>query len=264
MSLTNTPDITVNGNQIPASAIDAEIQYHPAATRREAMVKAAESLIIGELLSQKAKEKGMISDSQQLNFEEDSSLIDDLMDQEIDPPQATEIECERYYQANLDKFKNAPLVEAKHILLAADPEDLEHSSQMKELANKLIDQLKRDESQFSEFAKAYSACPSKEVTGSLGQLSSGQTVPEFERQLFAAKAGLMHTPIETRYGFHVVYIARKVEGKVLPYAQVKEKIEQYLNDKVQRKAYSQYLHLLVSEAEINGFAFEQDISKIMQ
>ena len=56
MSLTNTPDITVNGKTISAAMIDAEVQYHPAESRRQAMVKAAETLIIGELVTQKAME----------------------------------------------------------------------------------------------------------------------------------------------------------------------------------------------------------------
>jgi len=46
MSLLNTPDVIVNKVKIPTELIDAEIQYHPAATRREAMVQATEALII--------------------------------------------------------------------------------------------------------------------------------------------------------------------------------------------------------------------------
>ena len=43
--------ICVNGDKI-----SAEMQYHPAETQREAMLKAAESRIIGELLPQRAAE----------------------------------------------------------------------------------------------------------------------------------------------------------------------------------------------------------------
>ncbi|MFT6268089.1 MAG: peptidyl-prolyl cis-trans isomerase C [Alphaproteobacteria bacterium] len=45
---------------------------------------------------------------------------------------------------------------------------------------------------------------------------------------------------------------------------VEDKIIKYLNDKVHRKAISQYLHRLVSEADINGFAFKIDESTLMQ
>ena len=264
MSLTNTSDITVNGHIIPASEIDTEIQYHPAETRRLAMVKAAETLIIGELLAQKAVEKGLLTSLDRSVIDDQPALVDALIDQEVAIPHATDDECRRYFDANRDTFTTSPLVEVSHILLAADPKDLEHRAETHELALKIIAQLKSREATFVELARAYSVCPSKEVGGSLGQISNGQTVSEFERQVFASDVGLMPTPVESRYGYHVVLIARKVEGKPLTYDLVKEKIQTYLNDRVQRKAISQYLHQIVSEADIKGFHFDIDESPLVQ
>lgn len=264
MALTNTPDITVNGKVISAALIDAEIQYHPAESRRQAMVEAAETLIIGELVSQKAGEMGLPIASVSDANEQSNQLIDALLAQEVDVPEATEEECLRYFQANKETFKTSPLVEVSHILVASDPKDLEHRAESHTLAVNLIHQLQGGESTFADLARVHSACPSKDVGGSLGQISHGQTVKEFERQVFAANEGLMPQPIESRYGYHVVLVARKVEGKPLSFDMVKEKITHYLNDKVHRKAISQYLHRLVSEAEIQGFKFDFDDSMLMQ
>ncbi|WP_343861837.1 peptidylprolyl isomerase [Aliiglaciecola litoralis] len=264
MSLTNTSSITVNGHVIPAAAIDAEIQYHPAETRRQAMIKAAETLIIGELLAQKAVEKGLLNDADRTVIEDQPALVDALLDQEVAIPHATDEECRRYFEANTATFTTSPLVEVSHILLAADPKDLEHRAETHALALKIIDQLTRNQASFVEMAKAYSVCPSKEVGGSLGQISNGQTVSEFERQVFASDVGLMPTPVESRYGYHVVLIARKVPGKPLTYDLVKEKIQTYLNDRVQRKAISQYLHRMVSDANIIGFHFDIEASPLVQ
>jgi peptidyl-prolyl cis-trans isomerase C len=264
MSLTNTPDIIVNGSVIPASAIDTEVQYHPAETRRQAMIKAAETLIIGELLAQKAVEKGVLSEKNSSITDEQPALIDTLLDQEASTPNATEQECLRYFEANPEKFKTAPLIEASHILLPAEPKDLEHRAETKQLAESLIEQVQSQTASFHDLAKEFSACSSKEVGGSLGQLSYGQTVSEFERQVFAADTGLMETPVESRFGYHVVLIARKVDGKPLSFEMVKEKIQTYLNDKVKRKAISQYLNLLVQEAKIEGYQFDIESSLLMQ
>ena len=264
MSLTNTPDITVNGKTISAAMIDAEVQHHPAESRRQAMVKAAETLIIGELVTQKAMEKGIPLNPKSDAIEQNSQLIDSLLASEVCVPEATTEECERYYSANKGTFKTAPLIEASHILIASDPKDLEHRAESHALAVNLIHKLQGGESTLGELAKQFSSCPSKDVDGSLGQLSYGQTVREFERQVFAASEGLMPQPVETRYGYHVVLVARKVDGKPLSFDMVREKIKQYLNDKVHRKALSQYLHRLVSEADIQGFKFEFDDSMLMQ
>lgn len=264
MSLTNTPEISVNGTIISASAIDAEVQYHPAESRRQAMVQAAEALIIAELLAQKTVEKGLIANADRSLLEQKPDIIDSLFDQEVPTPEASDEECERYFQANRSTFTTSPLVEAKHILLAADPKDLEHRAEMLSVAQVLLAQLTSKDISFAEAAKSYSACSSKEQQGSLGQLSHGQTVSEFERQVFASDVGLLSQPVESRFGYHVVEVVRKVAGKPLSYDLVKDKIQKYLNDKVQRKAISQYLHRLVSEADIKGFAFDTDESKLMQ
>ncbi len=264
MSLTNTPDIIVNGVAISAASINTEVQYHPAESRRQAMVQAAQSLIIAELLAQKVCEKGLADVADRDHLEKDPSLIDTLFAQEVYIPEATEQECVRYFEANPAQFTSSPLVETNHILLAADPKDLEHRAEMLAIAELLIEQLKTKEIDFASAAKTYSVCPSKEQGGNLGQLSFGQTVSEFERQVFAADIGLMHTPVESRFGYHIVEVVRKVKGKPLTYDLVEDKIKKYLNDKVHRKAISQYLHRLVGEAEIKGFAFDIDESLLMQ
>lgn len=264
MALTNTPEITVNGTVISPATIDTEVQYHPAETRRQAMVQAAESLIISELLAQKVTEMGLINIADRDMLEKQPELIDQLFAQEIDIPHATDEECLRYFTANQDTFTSSPLVEVDHILLAADPKDLEHRAEMRTLAEVVIKQLQQQEISFAEAAKNFSVCPSKEQGGNLGQLSFGQTVSEFERQVFAAEIGLMADPVESRYGYHIVQVIRNVPGKPLTYAMVEDKIQTYLNDKVHRKAISQYLHRLVSAAKINGFAFDLDSSALMQ
>lgn len=264
MSLTNTPEITVNGSRILASAIDTEVQYHPAETRREAMVQAAQSLIIAEVIAQKIRDIGLNERADRASLEANPELIDQLFAIEIDIPEATAKECERYFKANPEQFTSSPLVEANHILLAADPKDLEHRAETLSVAEIIIDQLKSREISFAEATKKYSVCPSKDQGGNLGQLSNGQTVSEFERQVFAADIGLMTVPVESRFGYHVVEVIRKVDGKPLTYDLVKDKIKKYLNDKVQRKAISQYLHRLIADAEISGFEFNYDVSRVMQ
>jgi peptidyl-prolyl cis-trans isomerase C len=169
-----------------------------------------------------------------------------------------------YYQANRDKFKTFPLVAARHILLKAAPDDFNARDEMRELAVQIIDQLQQDPSRFSELAQQYSACPSKEMGGELGQISKGQTVPEFETQLQRNGQGLVTFPIETRYGIHIVWIDQKIEGKQLTFDMVKERIENYLNEKVRRKAIAQYIAQRINEADIEGIDLGVDERQTMQ
>ncbi|WKD25513.1 peptidylprolyl isomerase [Pseudoalteromonas sp. KG3] len=259
MSLLNTPDVLVNKVKIPTQLIDAEIQYHPAATRREAMIQATEALIIAELFKQRASELNIIEAN-----DENEEYIARLIDLEVAIPKASNEECRRYFSANQQKFHSSPIVEVNHILIASDPKDLEQREESKEQAKQVLLQLAENPSQFSQFVKSLSACPSKEQGGNLGQISSGQTVPEFERAIFAAKQGLINYPVETRYGHHIVKIARKIEGEALPYEYVQQKITDYLNEKVRHKAIAQYIQLLADEACIKGFTFKANESPLIQ
>jgi peptidyl-prolyl cis-trans isomerase C len=252
--------LTINNTRIHEAAITHEMQYHPAATQDEARNKACESLVIGELLKQRAAALGLLN----ATAERGEEYLDALIEREISIPEASQEDCQRYYQQNPNKFCTTPLLEGRHILLAVAPEDDAGRSQARDQAAVLIAALQQDPEMFGSFAKQYSRCPSAEVGGSLGQIGKGQTVPEFERQLFTLPEGLASAPIESRYGIHIVLIAHREEGRQLPFDMVETRIRDYLNEKVRRKAIAQYIEALINDAEIEGFDFQVSGSPLMQ
>lgn len=248
--------VRINGIEISEQAIATEMQYHPAATADEARNAAVRALAVRELLLQEARSQGCTGEA--------DDMIDDLLARELKVPQAGEEECRQYYSANPQRFHSPTLLEASHILLAAAPDDSEGRERALEQARVLIDALVRDGSAFGALAREYSACPSKEQGGNLGQLSKGSTVPEFERQVFAADTGLMTRPVESRYGYHVVRVDRKIPGELLPFEAVKEKVGQYLEQRVFNTALSQYIRILSGAAQIEGVELEGADSPLLQ
>ena len=256
------PDILVNGKAITEAQILAEMQYHPADNQRDATIAAAEALVIVELLKQRCEQLDVKNeDGSELT---DDQMLAELMQREVQVPDISDEECQRYFSANPDKFITSPILEVDHILLAADKEDLDQRAEAKELADGLLEQIQQQPQLFSDFAMRHSMCPSKEQGGSLGQISKGQTVPEFEKVLFLADEGLLSRPVETRYGYHITRINRRIEGQPLEFDQVEEKIKTYLNEKVHRKALAQYIELLISDADIEGFEFQVSDSPLVQ
>ncbi len=255
------PEISVNGVIIDEASILAEMQYYPAENQRDAMIQAAQSLIIFELMKQRCQTLGLLTDTNEANEEQ---LIEVLQAHEIPAPALSEMECVRYFEANKEKFASSPILEVDHILIAADKADLEQRQEAKELANNLLAQIKQQPHLFADFAARYSQCPSKEHGGSLGQISKGQTVPEFEKVLFRSEQGLVDGLIETRYGYHITNIHNFIPAEPLPYEAVQEKIHMYLQEKVRRKSISQYIELLISEANITGFSFDVSDSPLVQ
>jgi peptidyl-prolyl cis-trans isomerase C len=87
----------------------------------------------------------------------------------------------------------------------------------------------------------------------LGQITADQTTPEFARSLSGMEPGqISERPVATRYGFHIVRLDRKVQGRRLPFDLVADRIARYLRDAVHRRATAQYIARLVSRANITG------------
>jgi peptidyl-prolyl cis-trans isomerase C len=203
------PTILINGDSISAESIANEMQYHPADSADQALLESAQSLVIKHLLTDEAQRSGLL---EQCNGDEELA-VSELLGQQAIPVEASDDECEQYYASNKERFRTAPFIAVRHILLSAAPDDFDARDKAKQNTESLIKQLADSPAQFSEFAKIHSDCPSKDNGGDLGQLSRGQTTAEFERQVFPLPEGLCEHPIESRYGFHVIDVQKKIEGK---------------------------------------------------
>lgn len=60
--------------------------------------------------------------------------------------------------------------------------------------------------QFSQVASRRSTCPSKSNGGSLGTFTRGEMVPEFDAVAFGEDIGVIHGPVETQFGSHLILV----------------------------------------------------------
>lgn len=263
------PKIAVNEVEIPQQLIFAEMQYHPAQNRRGALVEAARTAVISELLRQRAVALDLLETNLDVGTMLDKpgdseGIIDQLLEQEVAAPEASEENCRRFYEQNRDSFVSSPQASVWHILLAAAPDDQEARTQAVIKARDMIEKLRREPGHMQVLANQYSRCPSAEQGGYLGVIGRGDTVPEFEKAVFRQAPGLMEQPLETRYGVHVISVDEVIPGQQLDYEQVAERIRQYLDEKVRRKAIAQYVEHLAGEARITGISLASSDSPLMQ
>jgi peptidyl-prolyl cis-trans isomerase C len=62
---------------------------------------------------------------------------------------------------------------------------------------------------FEEAAKANSKCPSGAKGGDLGTFGQGQMVPEFDKVVFNDEVGVVHGPVKTQFGYHLLEITER-------------------------------------------------------
>lgn len=264
-----TRAISVNGVVIAEAELLAEAQNHPADNPGGALAAAARALVVRELLWQEAQRLGIIAepdhDAEGRPETQRDAAIRLLIDREVDVPSAGEAECRRYYEQNPDRFSSQPLVEARHILLAAPPQDKAARKAASALARRLCDHLADHPEDFARLAREHSDCPSREQGGNLGQLTQGSTVPEFERAIAQMKPGVISpVPVESRFGYHIVALGRREPGELLPFDLARARIAAWLEAAAWSRAVSQYIAILAGNADISGISLKAGEGPLVQ
>jgi peptidyl-prolyl cis-trans isomerase C len=262
-------NVTVNGILIPETTILAEAQNHPAETPGAALIQAARALAVRELLLQEAARLDIRvqtdkSGGSRTEASEDAK-IRLLIEQQVDVPQATDVECQRVYEVNKHRFCSDTIYETRHILFAVANKDEQASAAIKAKAENLAKHLAEHPDEFADLAGQYSDCPSGQQGGNLGQLTTGSTVSEFERALETMEVGgSVPRVVESRFGIHLVVLDRRIDGKVLPFEHVRERIAAWLEAASWSRAVAQYIGMLAGWAAIEGLEIQSTKGSLVQ
>ncbi|MGB5707754.1 MAG: peptidylprolyl isomerase [Arenicellales bacterium] len=88
---------------------------------------------------------------------------------------------------------------ARHILVETEQQ-----------CNDLKQQIEQG-ADFAEVAAAHSSCPSGRNGGDLGAFGPGQMVPEFDTVVFNDEVGVVHGPVKTQFGYHLLQIQSRTD-----------------------------------------------------
>jgi peptidyl-prolyl cis-trans isomerase C len=188
-------------------------------------------------LVERAKALGLEGDTEE-------AVLDALLEHEVQVPPPTLAECQRYYTEHPDRFRAGDLVEADHILFAVTGRV--PLAALRERAQQVLDALLAEPDRFAALATEFSNCPSGKVGGNLGALSRDDVVPEFWQAIMDfGDTGVRPALVESRYGLHIVRVARRVEGRALPFEAVRQQIMDRLAERNLHRALREYAHALV-------------------
>ncbi len=257
------PGITVNGVKITPEQINSEVQYHPAENLPTAKYEAMQSLVIRELLTQRAVDLELCNHDEAVKNPDD--IFETLFGMEIEIPEADEKTCKHFYENNKERFYTSPLFEVSHILYLAPPSDEDARKSSLEKAQSALERVTKNPDSFSAIAQAESACSSAKNGGHLEQITKGQTTPTFEAALLNMQEGeISKEPLASEFGYHVIKVHKRLEGKQLPFETVHEWIEDHLKRQSWQRAFSQYVQLLAGQAKISGFQLKATDTPLVQ
>lgn len=251
--------VVVDGVALPERLVAEEAQNHPAATPEDARKAAAHALAIKALLLDRAHQLGL---TPQAERDEDGreetpeeALVRAVLDVEIEVERPGEAECRRVYDSTPERFRTPALTQASHILFAPKGEDETAWAAARNAAQAAIAELAAGPHRFADLAQTLSDCPSKGVGGSLGQLSPGDLATEVEAGLNRLQDGeTASEPVRSRFGWHVLRLERRIEGRLLPFEHVLPRIALHLESRAWTAAAARYVSGLAADAREVGVA----------
>ncbi|MBW1981790.1 MAG: peptidylprolyl isomerase [Deltaproteobacteria bacterium] len=165
----------------------------------------------------------------------------------------TDAETKAYYDSHPDLFRRPAQVRASHILvkLPANADDAQKAAALKKI--KAVQEKVKKGGDFSALAKEYSEGPSAEKGGDLGYFGRGQMVVPFEKAAFALQPGQVSDVVQTRFGYHLIKVTDKKPESQIAYADIKERLGNYLKQQKVQQEVKIYVDDLKKEADIKEF-----------
>lgn len=183
-------------------------------------------------------------------------------------------EAEVFYKKNQNKFTYPDKVRASHILIAANPMEIEHQIRSK-TENKNESETIIKEKVAAEMNTRYQKAKTIEATiknlpdefektartksddvasaqrgGDLGFFAKTDMVEPFAVQAFSQQPNTISPVIQTQYGFHIIKVTDRMAAGKEPFVKVKEQIKLYLQAQRQMQILEKLLTQLKSEAKI--------------
>jgi len=267
MRATSTPvaaasrAVTATVDGVPLAAADETLTAQQMRSRASVELLRQAAIRAGLLpADDPAPVRGVVSEAAAI-------AIEKLLDRELVRPEADEATCQRYHAANPKRFAVGERVRVRHVLFAVTP-GVDVDALRKRAEDCLLDLRARrhgEADRFVEAAARLSNCPSGQDGGALGWLTSADCAPEFASEVFGhPEVGVLPRLVRSRFGFHVVEVLERDEGKVPPYETVRAAVQQALERHAYATALRQYVEVLAGQAHVDGVDLDTASSPLVQ
>lgn len=141
-----------------------------------------------------------------------------------------------YYEQNKQRYATAEERRASHILISFGDD----KAASKKKAEEILAKAKVDPSSFAKLAKENSVDTGSAVEGGdLSFFGRGMMVKPFEDAVFSAKKGDIVGPVESDFGWHVIYVTDIHPARVRDFNEVRADIEAEYIDQMALREFSE-------------------------
>lgn len=185
----------------------------------------------------------------------------------------SDAEVKDFYNKNIQMFKHGEQVKASHILLMANPYQIEQElventkkelkpeekealvkeqmDKQKALAQKLSKELQADNSKFAQYAQKYSDDKGSAANGGdLGFFDKEQMVPEFSKVAFSAKPNTVSEPVQSQFGYHIIMVTDRRAAGTEPLEKIQSNLKERLAADKELKTLDEIVNAAKKKAKI--------------
>lgn len=181
-------------------------------------------------------------------------------------------EAETFYKKNKSKFSYPDKVRASHILIMANPIQIENEiraknksesdeivkakiasemSARKAKADAIYQEIKNLPDNFEKVAREKSDdTMTAKRGGDLGFFAKSDMVEQFSTQAFNQQPNTISPVIQTQYGYHIIKVTDRMVAGTEPFVKVKEQIKLYLQTKKQMSILEKLVTQIKEDATI--------------
>jgi peptidyl-prolyl cis-trans isomerase C len=207
-----------------------------------------DNLVVEELFVQEAEKTGVNKDKEYQSALDRArrQILAQRYLQKTIQPKITDGNVKTYFDKNKGKYSQDE-VHAQHVLLKEEAE-----------AKEVYQKAKGGED-FETLAKKYSKDPSAQTNGGdLGFFTRTRMVPQFADKAFSMSKGEISEPVKSPFGWHIIKVIEKREGKPVKFDDIKDQVKQdYQNDSINELIASlkKSNKVVVHEDKVKGLKF---------
>jgi peptidyl-prolyl cis-trans isomerase C len=246
------PVAVVNGEVISAAKLDELWKRIPPQTKDQYKVNGGKAAFLNNyigkrLLVQEALKAAFDrrSDVQaDVEAARESALFDRYVRDIVAADIVTEADARKYYDAHPDEFQVPAKIKVRHIVMVANP--AAPNGKTKEQALEAMKKLALDLNayfrssgenevgkmarlrKFGELAARYSDDGSAQQGGDLGWVDKSMIDSEFGDAAFGLPVGTLSGIVETKYGYHLIYVEEKKPAGLAPFEDEKGPLHEFL------------------------------------
>jgi peptidyl-prolyl cis-trans isomerase SurA len=161
----------------------------------------------------------------------------------------TDPELRERYNREKERYRLAERAHLREIVVLK-PEEPTKVEEARQRAAEVAEAARKPGTDFANLASTMSESGSKEKGGDLGEVAKGDLMGELDKAVFAAAAGTIIGPIETRSAWHIIKVEQRLPSEVPAFESIKDRLRTEASEETFNRDFKAYIENLRKDAFI--------------